>query len=301
MVRLLIVVAAATWFICLAFVSGSARVLPLTKSYSNVTFYVDSKDPYTYRLFIQQLRDLLAEDGSVSHSIPVLPTNVPATSDRRFVLVILEEVGNYTNLALDVISANIVGFSAERYSYFFKDVPDDIYASPLFLGTHKTRLPFGGSYGSLEDEGAYRESTTLGSGPFNDAATQLYAYHWDNTIDIAPSLLVAIQMISEAARFTYIEQELFDIYVAGLVPKCDILSLQDNWSTLSNAIQTSVDGDFPPVQLQDDACNTFNVTNVEELAPMMGILLGMTTPDNKQSMDWPSKGDRLIKMLSSVF
>ncbi|EEF38999.1 ricin-agglutinin family protein [Ricinus communis] len=251
--------------------------------------YYYSYDRYSYTNFIDGLRGLLAEGGSVSHSIPVLPTQVPADDDSRFVLAVLEKVGHYTTLALDGTNANIVGFSIETDSYFFKDVADNIYASPLFDNTYKTRLPFGSSYDSLEAEGAYRENTTLGTYPLNDAASKLYAYHSNNTIDIAPSLLVIIQMVSEAARFQYIEGMLFDNFNVGLDPKCDMLSLEDNWYVISIAIQTSVNDKFLfPVQLQQEDCSTEKVSNVGVVQSKMGLL-----------WPFPCQGD-LIRKLSSV-
>ncbi|XP_057979730.1 ricin-like [Malania oleifera] len=96
---------------------------------------------------------------------------------------------------------------------------------------------------------------------------------------LARSLIVAIQMVSEALRFTYIEQWVCNRIGGGYKifrPDAAMISLENKWKALSKAVQTSKDGIFPsPVQLQKPDFTPFFLSNLNDnkLAPNLAILL----------------------------
>ncbi|EEF32949.1 ribosome-inactivating protein gelonin [Ricinus communis] len=268
-------------------------------SYPAESFDAGSYDAGKYTDFLNKLRGTL-KSSVVSHSIPVLPTKLPVTSDKRFAMVILTSSKSTTTIALDVINAYVLGFQVGKKSYFFKDVAKDIYESKLFTGTTKARLPYGGSYQALFIAGANREKVPLGISQLNNAIFQLIKYASSpSTADIASNLLVVIQMISEAARFKYIEKKLVEKFNEDLYPKGDLLSLENNWGALSIAIQTSKNGKFSTkIALQDENYKTYYVSTVAEVQPKMGLLLAKESIRG-ETMFWPDNED-LIMLLSML-
>ncbi|EEF32950.1 ricin-agglutinin family protein [Ricinus communis] len=267
-------------------------------SYHAESFDAGSYDANKYTDFLKKLRGTLK--SSASHSIPVLPTKLSVTSSKRFVLLILKSSKSTITIALDVINAYVLGFQVGKKSYFFKDIAEDIYESKLFNGTTKARLPYGGSYQDLFNAGANREKVPLGISQLNNAIFQLIKYvSSPSTTDIASNLLVVIQMISEAARFKYIEKKLVEKFNEDLYPKGDLLSLENNWGALSIAIQTAKREKFSTkIALQDENYKTYNVSTVAEVQPMMGLLLAKESIRG-EPMFWPNNED-FIQLLSML-
>ncbi|XP_002532190.3 ribosome-inactivating protein gelonin [Ricinus communis] len=289
----------ATWF-CWTTVCGSTRVVPLAASYPEVSFDAGSYETDKYTNFMSSLREKL-KSNVVSYNIPVLPYNLPVTSDKRFALVILTSSGSTTTIALDVINAYVLGFKVGKKSYFFSDVSNEIYGSKLFSDTTKARLPYGGSYQALYNAGASRENVPLGISQFNNAIFQLVKYAGaPATTDIASNLVVVIQMISEAARFKYIEEKLVENFYEDLYPKGDLLSLENNWGTLSEAIQTSANGNFNPIRLEDEDYKPYYVSTVKAVEAKMGLLLAKESmlSIDEEILSWPYNGGLIKKFLS---
>ncbi|EEF46044.1 ricin-agglutinin family protein [Ricinus communis] len=273
----------ATWFYCwtVAFGSRSDRIFPITANgndklgYPMVSLATDTVDEDVYSAFLNNLRKQL-ESGTTSYSIPVLRAQVAPSSDQRFVLVKLFNPERSTTMAIDVINAYLVGFKVdETNSYYFNDIVNDVYDANPLKTTKKTKLPFGGSYPALENSGAFREQVPLGITQLNDAVFTLYKYATSAATanQAARSLLVAVQMVSEAARFKYIEQVLVDNFFYLDTERGDLVSLENNWKDLSDAIQKSRSGTFPRIGLQDENYQTYYVTTVAEVRPKMGLLL----------------------------
>lgn len=167
-----------------------------------------------------------------------------APDSRLFILVDLT-LGGYSNitLAIDVLSVNVVAYSTTNQvkSYIFKDAPIAALNTLLFPETTGYLLPFTGNYFELASAaGKSREEIHLGHVLLNYAIAYLYV---DSRK--AESLLVIMQMVSEAARFKLIEQRVRSCMLEkGFLPDQEMLSLEDNWSRLLFEIQRSLNGVF---------------------------------------------------------
>ncbi|KAL7204481.1 hypothetical protein ACSBR2_017539 [Camellia fascicularis] len=126
----------------------------------------------------------------------------------------------------DVVNLYVVDFSgANNKSYFFNDVTTLQYDN-LFVGTQKTNLTFSGNYINLEKQIGVRErdQLPLRPTPLAEAITRL----WYGG-SVAEPLLVVIQMVSEAARFKYIEEQVRKSITDGntFTPKGLIVSMEN--------------------------------------------------------------------------
>ncbi|KAG1359230.1 Ricin [Cocos nucifera] len=264
--------AVATWVWWTAMV-GAAWVCALTveDKYTlrdnAVSFTTAGATKESYTLFMNALRDQLAS-GDKSHGIPVLrdPSTVP--DSQRFLLV---ELSNWeeasVTLAVDVINAHVVAYQAGNQSYFFRDAPN-IAPFNVFRNTQQELLSFGGSYIELQRvAGEDREDIDLGISALEGAISSLRSTSSVQQNTQARSLIVSIQMVSEAARFRYIERRVRQSITSDeyqtFRPDAGVLSLENNWGALSTAIQQSNQGVFSrPVQLQRPDYSTLNVDNV---------------------------------------
>nr|AAC15886.1 ribosome inactivating protein precursor [Sambucus nigra] len=259
--------------------------------YPSVSFNLAGAKSATYRDFLKNLRTIVATGTYEVNGLPVLRRESEVQVKNRFVLVLLTNYnGNTVTLAVDVTNLYVVAFSANANSYFFKDATQ-LQKSNLFVGTRQHTLPFTGNYDNLETAaGTRRESIELGPSPLDGAITSLY---YDESV--ARSLLVVIQMVSEAARFRYIEQEVRRSLqqTAGFTPNALMLSMENNWSSMSLEVQQSGDNVSPftgTVQLQNYDHTPRLVDNFEELYKITGIailLFRCFSPSNDSAIRRP--------------
>ncbi|XP_074310203.1 ribosome-inactivating protein saporin-7-like [Silene latifolia] len=88
----------------------------------------------------------------------------------------------------------------------------------------------------------------------------------------AKFMMVAIQMVSEAARFKYIEQMVLNNFPKGFNPDDKVLILERNWDRISEAIKGSKNGVFSPslVFKSPEVTTSWTVSKATELN--MGLL-----------------------------
>ncbi|XP_074310191.1 ribosome-inactivating protein saporin-7-like [Silene latifolia] len=88
----------------------------------------------------------------------------------------------------------------------------------------------------------------------------------------AKFMMVAIQMISEAARFRYIEKMVLNNFPNGFNPDDKVLILERNWDRISAAIKGSKNGVFSPslVLKSPEVKTSWTVSKATELD--MGLL-----------------------------
>ncbi|XP_010905315.1 ricin-like [Elaeis guineensis] len=262
--------AVATWVWWTAIV-GAAWVCvstvedKYTLRYNTVSLTTVNATRESYTQFMEALRAQLAS-GYESHAIPVLrdPSTVP--DSQRFVYV---ELSNWASesvtLAVDVTTAYVVGYRTGDWAFFFSDA---IWArsTDVFPGLQRGTLAFGSSYTELQrSAGRNREDIDLGIGALDEAISSVGRTGDVPMSTLARSLIVCIQMVSEGARFKYIEQRVRQSIASGgaFRPDASMLSLENNWGALSTAIQESNQGVFSgPVQLQRPDYSTFNVDSV---------------------------------------
>ncbi|OAY51445.1 ribosome-inactivating protein gelonin [Manihot esculenta] len=270
-------VVAATWF-CWTVAFGLARVCPITSDdkhklgFPTVSFTTADATPDTYSQFVQALRKELIS-GAESYSIPLLRQESKVSNAQRFVLVKLSNAKASTTLAIDVVNVYLVAYQVEASSYFFNDTSAAAF-SDLFEGTTKIRFKFSGGYPDLKNLGADRENVDLGLFSLDSAIFSLNKYSSSDHNKIAAPLLVVIQMVSEASRISHIERKIMTYFYQRFRPLGDVISLENQWSALSSAIQKSNGGVFQePVQLQKSDYTFFDVTNVKQIRPYLALLL----------------------------
>lgn len=276
-----------TWF-CWTSLFGWARDCPLTSDqqhatlgYPSVSFYTESTTPRAYSKFLTNLRSKL-KSRAKSYSIPLLRQESKVTRPKRFVMVTLSNSKKSATIAIDVVNVYVVAYRVGARSYFFEDTSTAAF-NDLFKGTTKTRFKFTGGYPDLAKLGAGRAIVDLGSISLDNA---IYSLNKDSTDPrkIAAPLVVIIQMLSEASRISHIERKIVANFHQRFRPLADVLSLENQWGTLSSEIQRSNKGVFKkPVVLQKSDGSFFNVTDVKQIKAYLALLL-FVSPNSISSL-----------------
>ncbi|KDP46060.1 hypothetical protein JCGZ_15402 [Jatropha curcas] len=273
----------AAWFCWSTIIFGSAsareRAWPFSSnnnyaadSTPTLTItYIPDEDEQNYAKFITDLRETFGSSG-LSHGIPVLRATV-AANQKFFVAKVINAGDIEVSVGLNVINAYLVAYKVGSNSYFFNDSESLADAKKyLFTDTKQQTLAFTGSYADFESRAkVHREEGDLGV-----VALDNYIYDLQKSsqpADIAKPLVSFIQMVSEAARFKYIENKVLDQISQTFRPRGDILSRENSWDDLSYQIQKSVNDVFlNPVQLQLEDYSFYQVNNVNQVKDDMGIL-----------------------------
>nr|prf ricin D Ile chain [Ricinus communis] len=261
------------------------------KQYPIINFTTAGATVQSYTNFIRAVRGRLTTGADVRHEIPVLPNRVGLPINQRFILVELQNHAELSvTLALSVTNAYVVGYRAGNSAYFFHpDNQEDAEAiTHLFTDVqNRYTFAFGGNYDRLEQlAGNLRENIELGNGPLEEAISALYYYSTGGTQlpTLARSFIICIQMISEAARFQYIEGEMRTRirYNRRSAPDPSVITLENSWGRLSTAIQESNQGAFAsPIQLQRDG-SKFSVYDVSILLPIIAMVYRCAPPPSSQ-------------------
>ncbi|XP_062086590.1 ribosome-inactivating protein gelonin-like [Humulus lupulus] len=252
-------------------------------SYNTVSFNTEiDLTVSSYQRFIQALRAELY-GGTEEHGIAVLRTKSDAVRDKQFVYVNLHNPSVSITFAVLTLNTYVVAYQVdgeEKRCYFFKEAPTDSKTSLFPQSPEKKRIDveLSTNYNSLGTK--LREETNLGFKPLNESLEKFKSFDSNKpTEDLRRSLLIVIQMVSEAARFKYIQQKLeFHGFQSEFPPKGDIISYEKNWSALSIAIQKSKDGKFPEtITLQNEDYSQRKVSTVAEVKDDMKLLLNVAT------------------------
>ncbi|KAL7219004.1 hypothetical protein ACSBR2_012135 [Camellia fascicularis] len=245
------------------------------QAYPSVSFNVAGATEASYRDFLGALREIVSRGTQTVNNLPVLKTEGKVSNKDRFVLVNLIN-GNTVTLGIDVVNLYVVAFSsAKSQSFFFKDATT-LQLKNLFVGTKQTKLGYKSNYDSLEQQKGVkqRDQLPLGPTPLAEAITRLW-----NGGSVAEPLLVVIQMVSEAARFKRIEEQVRKSITGRntFTPKGLIVSMENKWSAVSKQVQLSKDGEHfvNSVQLQDDNYKPLIINDFTTLSryTMIAILL----------------------------
>ncbi|KAI8027464.1 hypothetical protein LOK49_LG02G01494 [Camellia lanceoleosa] len=256
------------------------------QAYSSISFNVADATFATYRDFLGELRAIVSRGTRTVNGLPVLNLESEVSVGNQFVLAVLSNgQGHTVTLAIDVVNLYLVAFSgANNKSFFFKDATT-LQLNNLFVGTSQTKLSYTSNYVILENQsGVTRDELPLGPTPLTEAITSL----WKGE-SVAKLLLVVIQMVSEAARFKYIEEQVRQSITAGntFTPKGLIVSMQNNWSAMSEQVLASPDGERfnRSVQLQYDDYKPLIINDFSTLSryTMIAILLGSKTTTSSYS------------------
>nr|QXF31168.1 ribosome inactivating protein [Bougainvillea glabra] len=244
--------------------------------YKTVSFNLGEADKYS--TVIQDLRDALANGAPVCY-FPVTAKTI--ADDKRFVLVDLTTTSRKTiTLAIDVTDVYVVGYldlyMDKDRAVFLAEVPS-VATRHLFPGvTNREMLTFSGHYKTLQEAAKVnRENLELGVNKLGFAIESIYGKAL-NGKDIARFFLIVIQMMSEAARFKYIENEVVNNGLYGsFTPNPKVLELENSWGPISDAIHKSYPQCTtinPALKLRTPSNDPWVVDKVSEIRPDMGIL-----------------------------
>uniref|UniRef100_P81446 Beta-galactoside-specific lectin 1 n=1 Tax=Viscum album TaxID=3972 RepID=ML1_VISAL len=244
-----------------------------------------------YFRFITLLRDYVSS-GSFSNEIPLLrQSTIPVSDAQRFVLVELtNEGGDSITAAIDVTNLYVVAYQAGDQSYFLRDAPRGA-ETHLFTGTTRSSLPFNGSYPDLERYAGHRDQIPLGIDQLIQSVTAL-RFPGGSTRTQARSILILIQMISEAARFNPILWRARQYINSGasFLPDVYMLELETSWGQQSTQVQQSTDGVFNnPIRLAIPPGNFVTLTNVRDVIASLAIMLFVCgeRPSSSDVRYWP--------------
>ncbi|KAL4302223.1 hypothetical protein GQ457_10G029110 [Hibiscus cannabinus] len=214
-----------------------------------------------YMFFISEVRSALLANGDTSRDIALLPDKssqaMRETDPRRYLLVELLDEGQSVTIALDVTDVYVLGYQrgTGTRSHFFRGVSEAV-RGVAFPNTQGQPLPFTENYVDLQRNAGVSERSEIPLG------IDELRRHIQNMNDLEPSgpnagplaraLLVCIQMISEAARSRFIEQEIAAVaqrgeggYYEMLYPDGLMIAIQNSWHKISAAVQSATWGIFP--------------------------------------------------------
>nr|AAR25548.1 lectin precursor [Viscum album] len=244
-----------------------------------------------YFRFITLLRDYVSS-GSFSNEIPLLrQSTIPVSDAQRFVLVELtNQGGDSITAAIDVTNLYVVAYQAGDQSYFLRDAPDGAERH-LFTGTTRSSLPFTGSYTDLERYAGHRDQIPLGIEELIQSVSAL-RYPGGSTRAQARSIIVLIQMISEAARFNPIFWRVRQDINSGesFLPDMYMLELETSWGQQSTQVQQSTYGVFNnPFRLAISTGNFVTLSNVRDVIASLAIMLFVCRdrPSSSEVRYWP--------------
>ncbi|XP_027361932.1 abrin-a-like [Abrus precatorius] len=231
--------------LCAAFACSFSALRCAPTNYDPIKFTTEGATPKSFKQFIEALRETLT--GELIHDIPALRNPARVAAENRYLTVELSNSETDSiEVGIDVTNLYVVAYRAEARSYFLRDAPESA-PTYLFTDTEQHTLPFTGAYGDLESWAHQeREEINLGLQALTHAISFLRSGANDNE-ERAHTLIVIIQMIAEAARFRYISNRVGVSIRTGTAfgPDPGMLSLENNWDSLSGGVQQSVQGTFP--------------------------------------------------------
>ncbi|KAJ4834571.1 hypothetical protein Tsubulata_028468 [Turnera subulata] len=226
---------------------------------------------YQYRDLIGDMREGLA-GGYERYGTPVLrnPKQVPI--DQRFLRAKLTSCNKIAvTLAIDVTTADVVGYKARSTYYYSKDTLHLPFFFPFKDTTAEVELGFNTTtYTGLEEAAAAKRGDIKLSRPsLSDAIESLDASNSTSARpEIARALIVVMQMVCEAARFRSFERRLNTISdgSSSFIPNAAMIGLEDNWIRLSTAIQQSYQRAFNnPFPIKRGNGELFYVDSVSDI------------------------------------
>ncbi|KAL2939001.1 Antiviral protein MAP [Bienertia sinuspersici] len=214
--------------------------------YNRVVFDVaNAKDakPGCYSKFLTRFRNLVEAPTRVCGIQSTRASPIPRPENEYITVDLKINSKKWVTLAIDVIDLYIWGyqdkFNGTFRANFVSDAPQDI-RDKLFNATTtiKRSTTFASDYTSLQRYANIgRNELPLGLHILYDAITSVYGTPGDELDGSteAKFILIAIQMVSEAARFKFMEQPIRDNVNTDEV-RYKRVCFQNNWSKISKAL-----------------------------------------------------------------
>ncbi|KAJ9555684.1 hypothetical protein OSB04_010298 [Centaurea solstitialis] len=285
--------------VCICLWKVNLKTGAVTKDNKNIFYYNNGEVPNitAYVKLLEELRSRLASGNDV-HGFPVTrPPIIPV--QERFVQVQLNGRGdNIVTMIINTTNVYVVGYTNDTCHptiYYFKDVPVEELRQ-AFPSYNHSDLNFTGNYRILGE----RDKQVLGHRALNDAIEELYKR--DPKPDPAKpdaaksdprkgALLVIIQMVAEAVRIKYIEnliQRNMKKY-QDFIPDDKVISLENNWSSLSTQVQLSGEsGNFPnPIEIKSPLNESVEISSVKDVKKQAALALMLYHRRNREAIRMP--------------
>nr|P85208.1 RecName: Full=Dioicin-2; AltName: Full=Ribosome-inactivating protein; AltName: Full=rRNA N-glycosidase [Phytolacca dioica] len=262
----------------------------------NIVFDVENATPETYSSFLTSLREAVKDKKSTCHGMIMATTT---TELPKYVLVDLklgsEKDAKTFTLAIRRGNLYLEGYSDiynEKCRYrIFEDSESDaqqtVCPGDLTLPGSQNKIPYKKSYQSMESKGGDRTKLGLGQITLESRMNKIYGKDATDQKQFqkneAEFLLIAVQMITEASRFKYIENKVKDSFddAIGYKPDPKAISLETSWDKISNAIaKVNTPGNSIvtlPKGLLDENKKPWTTATMDELKnDIMGLLTHVT-------------------------
>ncbi|XP_010666047.2 antiviral protein alpha [Beta vulgaris subsp. vulgaris] len=237
---------------------------------------LESVTKSSYSRFIQQLRTLAIVDGKMYEGVWMLPK---PNNIENYIIVNISTLRGHSLIHIDVgINKNnlyVVGYREDSgRAHFFSGAPEN--AQYLFQGqvSKRYQIRFGSDYVSLEATAHVSRSILSPSfDKLRDQLLRVYALDVKNRnfhYYQANLVLLLTQIISEAARFKYVQSMVIN---DGPIPNYKLPVLENNWRTISRRFKNSVKKTIrPPLELSYPNNSRWEVTQVGQLKNDLGVL-----------------------------
>lgn len=241
-----------------------------------LSFDLEKATKASYSTFLTTLRNQAKDPRLVYYKIPMLPA--PVKPPNYFLIELIAAQGKTITLALAkddlYVCAYLDQYQGKYRAHFFPDAPSNA-KTVLFKEAKDLRpqIKYESNYDSLESKAGPKRNVGLGITKLKSSIEDdVYGKELNVALE-AKFLLIAIQMVSEAARFKYIENQVLANFPNGFTPDYKILSLENKWSKISKAFFNSKDGSIsPPLVLKDAKNKDWKVTKVTDIDTDMSLL-----------------------------
>ncbi|UNI13280.1 hypothetical protein JDV02_000037 [Purpureocillium takamizusanense] len=231
-------------------------------------FNVQTSTPELFSSLIERLRRRVQDRDTLSHSLPVLPPQ--QNPPNRWFDLVLRTQSQAMRFRIRMDNLYLDGYRAEASDHWYEFNPDP--GQPQLI-PGSALLGFRGGYPALEAaaaEGHSRTTIPLGRQQLINAVNSLARSRDDDHSTRARGLIVVIQMISEAMRFTRITTYISDAYLEGIIPDGNITGLENGWGRVSAAL---LHHDQNPETFRLPQPNPMHIGGVADAIAVLGMLL----------------------------
>ncbi|XP_048495865.1 antiviral protein MAP-like [Beta vulgaris subsp. vulgaris] len=194
-----------------------------------------------YSQFLTNLRTRL--EATKACNIRVTQATLPA--DAEYVYVNLKvTAAQWVTLAIRVDNVYLVAYrvGGQTKGTFFNELDVRSARSKLFdKNDNQPTLQYDSNYNSIQAVGGSRKDLALGIQELRKKIVAFYDHRTPvSAAEVARFLLMSIQMVSEAARFKYIETLVVNSGSSkAFKPDDKMIDLETNWGKISKAVHQS--------------------------------------------------------------
>ncbi|XP_048492610.1 antiviral protein I isoform X2 [Beta vulgaris subsp. vulgaris] len=243
---------------------------------ADVSLNLLTADESDFSRFLTEMRVNLT-DPNISYGGTHLPVMAASTN---FILVDLEFEKGTMTLAFRRSDLYLEGYldqiGGNYRAHFFLDASPEGKASlfPNARGANNRIIMFyKGSYPDIEKVAKDRSKISLGIYELRKLMIQVYGQSKVDVPTEAKLMLLFIQMISEAARFKYIENKILETFYMSFKPDPKILKLETSWQAITVGIRNSRNGVISPaLKLDDVNGRDWIVSRVQDIVDDMALL-----------------------------